>query len=363
MRIEDLDTPSLIVDLDALERNLTRMADYSKAHRIALRPHTKTHKIVQIAQRQVELGSQGLTVAKTGEAEVMVAAGLRDIFVAYPVYGDQKLDRLAHLAGEASITVAVDDAATVEVMSRAAAKAGTNFKVLVEQNVGANRCGVTTSDEVVALAQQIDRAPGLQFAGLMIYPGHIWDLPADQGPAVAAVEAIAQETLTKLNAAGLPATVVSGGGTPTALNSHLMPSLTEIRPGTYVFNDRNTLGVGACVLDDCALRVQVTVVSRAVPGRAIIDGGSKTFTSDRWISGPGGHGLIVEHPLAEFETMSEEHGHIRLAESGWEPKVGERVTVVPNHVCPCLNLHETIYYHRNGVVEGEWRVSARGRVQ
>jgi D-serine deaminase-like pyridoxal phosphate-dependent protein len=195
------------------------------------------------------------------------------------------------------------------------------------------------------------------------YPGHIWAVPAEQGSAVQAVADKVQAVLDRISEAGLSCEIVSGGSTPAAYNSHLISTLTEIRPGTYVFNDRNTMGVGACELSDCALRVLVTVVSSAVPGRAIIDGGSKTFSGDRWISGDkAGFGLVVERPDVPFESMSEEHGHLDLSSSDFRPKIGERLSVIPNHVCACVNMHDRIWYHRKGVVEGYWQVQGRGKV-
>jgi D-serine deaminase-like pyridoxal phosphate-dependent protein len=171
------------------------------------------------------------------------------------------------------------------------------------------------------------------------------------------------DVLDRLSRSGLRCDVVSGGSTPTALQSHHVAGLTEIRPGTYVFNDRNTLNAGACSLADCALRVVATVVSTAVPGRAIIDGGTKTFSSDRLLSGTReGFGYIDEHPEVVFDGMSEEHGHLDVASSTQSLRVGDRLTILPNHVCACVNMHDRIFYHRNGTVEGAWQVAGRGRV-
>lgn len=363
MRIEELETPAILVDLDVLERNLQGMASYAAGHGLALRPHTKTHKIPAIAQMQRQLGSRGVTVAKVGEAEVMAAAGLDDILVHYPVFGDSKADRLALLARERTITVAVDCVETAVALSRAAVRAGSEIRLLVELDSGMRRCGVGSVEDLVQLGRAVMHLPQIRLAGITTYPGHIWAVPADQAPPLASLSTLLNEAVEAFRQNGLPCEVVSAGSTPAARNSHLVESLTEIRPGTYVFNDRNTLGVGACQLEDCALRVMLTVVSTAVPGRAIIDGGSKTFSSDRWISGNGGHGLVVEQPDVTFSAMSEEHGHLDLGESGYVPRIGDKLTVIPNHVCACVNLHETIHFHRGGVVEGSWTVAARGKVR
>lgn len=363
MHIEDLETPTVVVDLDVMERNLRRMSDYARAHHLHLRPHTKTHKTPEIARLQVQLGSSGVTVAKTGEAEVLADAGLQDILVHYPVYGQSKFNRLAALAHRCRITVALDALETAEALSHAAMHAGSTIYILAEIDSGMRRCGTASPADAARLAQGVDGLPGLRLAGLTTYPGHIWDRPQAQAPALAAVSLLLEETVDLFRKHGLPCHTVSAGSTPAATNSHLIKPLTEMRPGTYVYNDRNTMGVEACSLEDCALRVLVTIVSTAVPGRAIFDGGSKTFSSDRWISGPSGHGLIVEHPDAEFGAMSEEHGHVDLARTSWRPRIGDRVSVVPNHVCACVNLHDRLYFHRSGIVEESWRVAGRGQVR
>ncbi len=364
MHIQELETPAIVVDLDAMENNIHSMAAYCQSHGFGLRPHTKTHKIPAIAQMQVEAGSHGITVAKTGEAEVMSKAGLDDILVHYPVFGDSKLDRLAALALERKIILAIDSPVTAEAISRAAARAGSTIRLLVEFDSGMRRCGVATPDAAEALAQQIAKLPNVTFSGITTYPGHIWDEPAHQGPPVAELGAQFQAVIDRLRRSGFECEIVSAGSTPAARASHFASQLTEIRPGTYVFNDRNTLGVGACTLADVALRVLVTVVSTAVAGRAVIDGGSKTFSSDRWISGTkNGYGLVLEHPEVEFITMSEEHGSLELGDSGYSPKVGDRLTIIPNHVCACVNLHDQLQFHRGGIVQGVWQVAGRGKIR
>ncbi len=364
MRIEELETPAVVVDLDVMERNLHRAGDYIRQHHLQLRPHTKTHKIPAIARMQIEAGAYGVTVAKVGEAEVMAEGGLENILLAYPVFGEGKWDRLAAIARKRSLTVAVDSAATAEGLSASLRRAGAEAGVLVEFDAGMHRCGVQTAEEAAALAVQVDRAPGLRFAGIMFYPGHIWSRPEEQAPALAGVGEQIREIVSAVRAQGLDCAVVSGGSTPTLYQSHQVPGLTEIRPGTYVFNDRNEWGGGFCSLEDCALRVLVTVVSNAVPERAIVDGGSKTFSGDAWISGDRkGYGYIVERPEASLEALTEEHGHLRFPAGAAKPRVGERLSIIPNHVCACVNMHDEIFYHRGGVVEGSWKVAGRGRVR
>lgn len=363
VHITELETPAVIVDLDALEGNLRRLAEYGQQHGLMVRPHTKTHKIPAIARMQIDSGCHGITVAKTGEAVVMAAGGLDDILVAYPVLGSEKLDRLAALARDRNIIVAMDSAVTAQALSAAAHKAGSTIRLRIEIDVGMRRCGVSSPEDALALASEIKKLPNVTFAGINFYPGHVWQQPGDQSAGLQAVSDRIDSVLKRLSSAGFSCEVISGGSTPTAYNSHLIPHINEIRPGTYVFNDRNTLGIGACTLDECALRVMLTVVSTAVPGRAIIDGGSKTFSSDRLISGDGkGFGYIVEDPSTNFESMSEEHGHLDITSSGTSFRVGDKLTIIPNHVCATVNMHDRIWYHRNGVVEGSWQVEARGKV-
>jgi D-serine deaminase-like pyridoxal phosphate-dependent protein len=312
---------------------------------------------------QVAAGCKGITVAKSGEMEVMAEAGLDSILIAYPLFGQEKWRRVARLARDRSILVAVDSCTPAEGLSEAARLVGSRVGILVEFDVGMRRCGVATPEDVLRITQSVSRLPGLEFRGVLFYPGHIWDPPERQAPALAAVGEKVQAVIGLLARNGFPCEIVSGGGTPTGGNCHLVPGTTETRAGTYVFNDRNTIGVGACREEDCALRVIVTVVSNAVPGRAIVDGGSKTFSSDRWLSGSEGFGLMTGHSDVVISAMSEEHGIFETANTGFQPRVGERVSIIPNHVCACVNLHDEIHFHRKGVVDGSWRVSGRGKVR
>jgi len=363
MRIEELDTPALTVDLDIMERNLRSLGDYCRMHSLKLRPHTKTHKIPAIAKMQIASGCSGITVAKVGEAEVMAGAGLEDILIAYPVVGLSKCERLAKLAQHKTITVSLDSIEVARGISEAATRAGSTVNILVEFDVGMRRCGLQTVDAWLRVAQAVDKLSGVRFSGLMFYPGHIWDALSEQGPALDSISSVIEEVQAKSKLSGLNCAVVTGGSTPTAYNSHQVRGLTEIRPGTYVFNDMNETKAGYSQLSDCALRVQVTVVSRAVQGRAMIDGGSKTFSGDRLISGDKqGFGFVTEHPNAQFTSMSEEHGHLDLGPDD-RVNVGDRLSVIPNHVCACVNMHNQIYYHRQGIVEGSWTVEGRGKIQ
>jgi D-serine deaminase-like pyridoxal phosphate-dependent protein len=235
--------------------------------------------------------------------------------------------------------------------------------VLVDIDVGLHRTGVQTPDESSRLAKRIAASSRLRLDGLFCYPGHIWSAKDEQGAELAAVEQTIQGHRTRWKSEGLEVRIVSGGSTPTAYQTHLSPSVNEIRPGTYVFNDLNTLRGSYCALEDCAVRIVATVVSTAVPGQCVIDAGAKTLAADRCISAPdSGHGLIVEYPKARIRHVSEEHGQVILSESDAKPKVGERVTIIPNHVCPTINLTDFAWWMTPQGVE-RLTIDARGKVR
>jgi D-serine deaminase-like pyridoxal phosphate-dependent protein len=364
MKVSDLDTPALLVDLDVVERNLRRASDYARQHRLRLRPHTKTHKIPEFGRRQLALGAAGLTVAKLGEAEVMVSAGPPELLVAYPVLGPRKLGRLLALARETRLTVALDSLAAAGPLSEAAAAAGRKVGVLAEVDVGLGRVGVQPGRELTDLAKQLDRLPGLELQGVEFYPGHIKALDEGGLRAIDRLSATVGQILEDFDRAGLNRAVISGGSTPTLFQSHRVRGMNEIRPGTYIFNDRNTAACGSCRLEDCAASILVTVVSTARQNGMIIDGGSKTFSSDRLVTGGDETwGRIVEAPAARFFRMNEEHGYVDLTASPRKFQVGDRVRVLPNHICVAVNLHERIYGIRGDQVEEVWPVEGRGKLQ
>ncbi len=364
MRVEELETPALVVDLDVLEANLREMAAYCAGHGLSLRPHVKTHKIPAIARMQIASGARGITAAKLGEAEVMAAAGIKDILIAYPIVGRSKLERLAALAKTAKVRVSVDSLEVAREISRSAKEAGVTIGLLAEYDAGLRRCGVQTPDDLVNLAHEMTKLPGVEFLGLLFFPGHVRARPSDQPPILQQIDERLKEAQDKLFRWGIGLKIVSGGSTPTAFQTHVMKTVTEIRPGTYVFNDFNTVSAGAADLGRCALSVHVTVVSTAVKGRAVIDGGSKTFSSDRLRGGEApGFGCCVELPGLVLETMSEEHGHLNVEGVGRPLKIGERLRFIPNHVCTALNLHNEIWGARNGDVVERWKIEARGLVK
>jgi len=364
MDIRELSTPALTVDLDVLARNLDHYADLCRRQGVGLRPHTKTHKSLEVARMQLERGAVGLTVAKVGEAEVFAGAGFDDILVAFPILGADKLRRLANIARSRRLLLSLDSETTAQELSRAAAAQGATIGVLVEFDVGVHRCGLEPGPELVRLARLIEKLPGLQFRGLMTYFGNVWGTPDERRAEAERVAKLVEKALAAFRAENLPVEIVSGGSTPSAEFAHLVPGITDIRPGTYVYNDLNTYHQGACTLEDCAVRVVATVVSTAVPGRAIIDAGSKTLSSDQLGSGhKSGHGLVVEAPDAPLVKLNEEHGYLDITNSQHRFRVGEIVTVIPNHVCTAVNMHDEIYTVRNGEAVGCWKVAARGKIR
>jgi D-serine deaminase-like pyridoxal phosphate-dependent protein len=352
-----------VLDLDRLEANLHNLQSYADAHAIALWPHTKTHKSPEIGLRQLALGAGGLTVAKTGEAEVFHEAGAPRILVHYPPFGADKCDRLARLAAEGlELTVAVDSLASAEGLSAALNRRGVRAELLVELDVGLHRTGQVTSAGALDLAQALSSLPAVEVAGVSCYPGHCRGDAETVRSRLAAVDVLLVETRDAFTAAGIRCDRVSGGSTPTRYLTH-ETCVNELRSGTYALLDRvdGPAEEPDAGLDGCALFVEVTVVSDTVPGQIVIDAGSKTLTSDTHPD--GGHGAIVGWPDANLATINEEHGYVDVSELQQRPAVGDHLRVIPNHACGCVNLHDGLLGARNGVVERVVRVAARGLVR
>jgi D-serine deaminase-like pyridoxal phosphate-dependent protein len=331
----DLDTPALYVDLDVLERNIAQMQEQCRGWGVDLRPHVKTHKIPEIAQMQLDAGAIGITVAKLGEAEVLPGD---DVLIAYPLV-KAKLPRLRELTKSRRVKVAVD---SVDV-----ARDLEGIKTLVEIDVGVGRTGAQSPEQAVDIARACS-----DFEGIFYWPS--WLDESGFRAACVKIDAV----IGALSGAGFETKIVSGGSTPGAAKTPLIPQTTEIRPGTYVFYDASSIEAKVCVEADCALRVLTTVVSTSVPGQCVIDAGSKTLSSDlAVVSGTYGH--IVGRQWT-VRKLNEEHGYVEIHEPA---RLGEKVWLVPSHVCPTVNLHDQIWYGRNGRVEGSWKVAARGKVR
>lgn len=357
--IDELDTPAITVDLDIVERNIKRTQQYFDSHQLALRPHVKTHKIPELTRWQLEAGANGICCQKLSEAEVMLdEAGATDVFIPYNIVGPKKIAHLAELLKRPGVTITVgaDSLEAARSAQQAGASAGRPVQVMLECDTGGKRAGLPSPELVRELARAIrQECDMVDLAGLFTFPTNLTNTPA-----------FFEEATQLLRAEGITPRIYSGGGTPIMWKAVDVPSITEHRAGTYIYNDRNTLGSGAAKLEDCAMRVVCTVVSRPTDTRAIIDGGSKTFSSDRWQSAPPGqtdsYGLLLEYPEAVFYGYSEEHGNLDLSACKERPAVGDRVTVIPNHCCTTTNMHDEIIGVRQGKVAQVFKVAARGKI-
>lgn len=361
-QLQELETPCALVDLDRLATNLDRMASYAVLHGLALRPHVKTHKSPRIAAEQLRLGAVGLTCATPRELEVMSDVS-RDLLLAYPLLGESKLKRVMSLPRSVRLTVGLDSMIAVDDLSEAAEAADRDIDVLVEVDLGMHRVGVQSAEEALALALHIRSRPLLRCAGVMFYPGHIREHVQQQDENLDRLRADVSHLVEVLRRGGVEPRVVSGGSTPAAWRMHEIPGVTEVRPGTYVYNDRTTAALGACAWDDCAFTVLGTVVSTAVPGQAVVDCGAKALGREpmRGVEGEG-FGALLDRPEVVVARMSEEHGVLDLRSSRWRPRVGELVRIVPNHVCIVVHLNDVVHGVRGDQVEASWPVAARGRV-
>ncbi len=342
----EIETPSLLIDLDRMEANIQRMQARCNALGLSFRPHIKTHKTPEIARMQLQAGAVGIACQKTSEAAVFAAAGFDDIQLPYNVVGAKKTARLADLALYNRITVTVDHLNVVAGLAEAASRDDVTIRVLIELATPIRRTGAQPH-EVVQIAQLIEGEERLHFAGIMAYP-------SDRE-----VRPIIQEALHHLDRVGIGADIVSGGGTGAALVAHEIPELTELRVGTYIFNDWVTVLKGWAKPEDCALTIATTVVSRPEADRGILDAGSKTLSTDR-VDNLYGH--IVEYPEAHIYQLNEEHGFVDFSACDDRPEIGEVVHVIPMHVCVAVNLHDQLFGIRGDQIEHLWNIAARGKV-
>lgn len=355
--VSELDTPALLIDLDAFEANIKTMAADIKSRGANWRPHSKANKCPAIVQKQIEAGAIGVTCAKLSEAEVMAAAGIKDILIANQIVGPIKARRLAALAGQADPIVAVDNIENVRELDAAARAHGTRPRVVIEVNVGMDRSGVLPGECVLSLAKAITASNGLRFAGLMAWEGHVLSID-DADRRGVEIEKACQALVGQaeaLRAAGIPVEIVSAGGTGTYLTSSGIEGITEIEAGGGIWGDMWYQELGANVKPALSLLTQVT--SRPTPTRLIVDAGRKTV--DPSLYPPRPNGIAVTKPGA----FSAEHGIFQLAEPSNTPKVGDRLTFSIGYSDQCNHLHENYYGIRNGVVECIWPIAARGKLQ
>ena len=347
----DLDTPCIVIDEAIALANIRRLQDHCDTVGLALRPHIKTHKMVAFAQAQIEAGAVGINCQKIGEAEVMADGGLDDILITFNILGTAKLERLRKLAQRVGrLSVTADSAVTISGLSTAFADTERPLDVLVECDTGAGRCGVQTPQAACDLAAVIAASPGLRFGGLMTYPA--------VGGAQAAANFMT-DAIAGLGAAGLDCPVVSTGGSPDMAGAAPLGVFTEYRAGTYIYNDRSLVARGACGWKDCALGVLATIVSLPAPGRAVIDAGSKSLTSD--LLGLEGFGHVAGSTDTAIVSLSEEHGvlHHGAADSY---VIGQRILVIPNHVCVVTNLFGEAWLMKGDGEMVRVPVDARGTV-
>ncbi len=353
-----LTTPALVIDVDVLERNITRMAEHARAGGFALRPHAKTHKSLPIADRQLAAGAVGLTVATIAEAEAFARHGVTDLFIAYPLWIDNdKARRLRRLAETVALRLAADSPEGARRLGEAVRGSARSVELLVEIDSGHHRTGVPPKDAVAVGKAAADT--GLNVVGVFTFPGHGYGHDAQARERAARdEERELGEAAEALSSVGLPARVISGGSTPTA--GRWQPGIVnELRPGVYVFNDATQLALGSCTPDDVALVAAATVVSASTKERFVLDAGSKVLGTDTtpWVAG---HGHLPDFPEASVTALSEHHATVVLPEGSEAPPLGALVAVAPNHVCTAVNLADELVVTRQGNVVDRWPVAARG---
>jgi D-serine deaminase-like pyridoxal phosphate-dependent protein len=365
-----LETPCLIIDTEKMAQNIAIMADRVEQHRsVKLRPHAKTHKLPSVAQQQIDAGAVGITVAKVSEAEVMAAHGIRNIFIAYPLVTVSKIERAIRISEQIELIVGVDSLAGAQLMEQTAAKLGGSLQVRLEIDTGLRRTGVPY-EAAAALAAEIAGMPHLRLTGIYTFRGALLAGKPTLDVAAAGLEEgqLMVQLAERLRAAGIPIADVSVGSTPTALYAAAVEGVTEVRPGTYVYQDRMQAQLGICELEDCAGSVLVTVVSRPSADLAIVDGGSKTFATDVQ---PGTHPLQLRgfghiHGLEDalLVRMTEEHGMVELGPMAQaaDLKVGDQLRIIPNHICSTVNLHNHVVMQRGDTFE-RVPVLARGMLE
>lgn len=359
--VDDIDTPALVVDLDALDRNIAKMAEFARATGVRVRPHAKTHKSVAIALRQIAQGAVGQCVQKVGEAEALVRGGVTDVLVSNEVVGDRKLRRLAALARDATIALCFDSPEQVDAASRVAKDFDVELGGLVEIEVGMERCGVAPGKDAAVLARRIADAPNLKFRGLQANHGRAQHMATYQQRAQAIASAVdsVRETLDALKADGLTCEIVGGAGTGTFAFEAESGVYNELQVGSYVFMDTEYARIGnkdggLYTAFEHSLFVLATVISVPADDRAIVDAGLKSYSGEK--GPPWVHGLKD----VEVTNISDEHGKLKIGAKAKRLRLGEKVWLIPGHCDPTVNLHDWYVGVRHGRVEALWPITARG---
>ena len=363
MKIDDLDTPVLLVDEDMFDRNLKRMQKIVADAGLAYRPHAKAHKSPEVAEIQIAHGAVGVCCAKLGEAEVMAAAGIGDILITSPVIGVSKLMRLMQVAHQVRVTVVADNETNINEMAKCAHAAGVKCGVIIELDVGQHRCGVQPGEPARALAQAIKNQEWLEFRGLQGYQGSIqMTVPFEERRQAAdAALKLLTDSAETIRAAGIPVPVLTGGGSGTSTIDARAGGLTELQPGGYLFMDSRYRAVewegGRGIPFEPSLSLLASVISRPAPDRAILDMGLKAVSSD------GGPPVPVDLPGASFRFAGEEHGELTWDDGVCPLALGDKVRFWPTHCDTTVNLYDQFIVTSGDEVTGVWNIAARGRVQ
>jgi D-serine deaminase-like pyridoxal phosphate-dependent protein len=358
VKISDIDTPALLLDLDKIERNISRLHGHLGSNGIALRPHVKTHKIPALAHMQLATGAVGITTQKVSEAAVFVDAGVRDVLVAFNIVGDAKLDRLSMLARRANISVVADSLVVIDGYAETAARTGCTLDVFIECDTGRVRSGIHEPEEALPLANRIAASRRLRFAGLMSFKGGPPDLDH-----IRYTDEFYPATKSLLEEHGIEVPLVSVGGTVYAWNAwpRFNPrTVAENRAGAYVFYDRVKVEQGVATLDDCAATLLMTVVSTATKDRVVLDGGSKTMPPDTYFGGAD-FGHVIDYSDMTVVRLFEEHAVCDVTTATRRPRVGERVRVIPNYINGVIGVVDTAYAVRGDEVVAVWSVAGRGK--
>ncbi len=367
MRLDEVPTPALVIDVDRMERNIAAWQSVMTARGKRFRPHVKTHKIPEIAIRQQEHGAAGIAAAKPSEAAPFHEAGCRDIVIAYPSVGRDKWARLARMARDARVATHVDSDAQARGLSEAAVAEGVTIGTQIEIDSGFHRVGIDIADidAITAFARLLMSLPGSDFEGITTHRGKFGERLAKMTNDEAGMEEgqILVELAERLRAAAIPVREVTVGGTITGRGVATVEGVTEVRAGTYVFYDAMQVALGSAQPDEVAASIIATVISRRRPGWATIDAGSKTFSGDRAGTGtdlPGADAIAEAVGIdATVTRITEEHGMVRLAD-GVSVEIGQRLQFTPFHVCTAVNLSNELVAVRSGAVEAVWPVLARG---
>jgi len=361
MPLAEVDTPCLLLELDAFERNLQRLPDSLKGSGMRLRPHAKSHKCPEIAQRQIALGAAGVCVQKVSEAAALVAGGVRDVLIANEVVGAPKVKLLAELNRHAHVAVCADDAGNVTALDAAARAAGVTLDVLVEIDVGAGRCGVQPGAPAVVLAAQIAKCANLRFAGIQAYQGsaqHIRKV-GERRDAIARAVELVRTTTRLLGEAGIPCDYVTGAGTGSYMFEAASGAYHELQAGSYIFMDadyaRNEWTESGIPQFEHSLFVWTTVMSATASGRAVVDAGLKASSVD------SGMPRVADYEGVVYVKASDEHGVLQLT-GATRFQVGDKLKLIPGHCDPTVNLYDWFVCMRNGRVEALWPITARGAV-